>query len=168
MRVVQQVNALFNSSDFIIKANFLSQMKGGWERWFQMELAYHIAKTCSLGYDIKLEDNTVYPGTALRADLVLKCHYLTKTTTVVELKCQVASASREDFYDLIEADIGKLPALAPGDDYQVIALVRDRADIEPLYHDLATSHSDQVSRYTFPLSLNTPGGFVSFYRGGTN
>jgi len=165
VRVTQEVNALFSDSDFIKKANFLSQMKGGWERWFQMELACRIAKTCPPGYQIKLEDNSVYPGTALRADMVLKCPVLSRTTTVVELKCQVAFARTEDFYKLIEADIGKLPALAPGDDYQVIALVRDREDVEPLYHLLAKSHPDQVTRYTFPPNLNTPGGFVSFYKG---
>ncbi len=66
---------------------------------------------------------------------------------------------------MIEADINKLPALAAGKDYQVIALVRDRADVEPLYHALATSHPDQVTPFLFPTSLNAPGGFVSFYKG---
>ncbi len=72
MGIVQVVNALFHDSEFISKANFLSRMKGGWERWFQTELACSIAKTFSSGYKITLEDNSVYPGTALRADLVLE------------------------------------------------------------------------------------------------
>lgn len=166
MRVVQVVNALFSDSDFIRRANVISKMKGGWERWFQMELAYTIAKDYVGTYDITLEDNTVYPGTALRADLVLQSRILAKTTTVVELKCQVATASTEDFYNLIEADIGKIPALALGNDYQVIALVRDRDDVEPLYHALAVAHPNQISGYTFPGNLSTPGGFVSFYQEG--
>ncbi len=165
MRVVQEVNELFSDKAFIQKANFLSGIKGGWERWFQMELAYYIASRYAGTYNISLEDNTVYPGTALRADLVLRSRILSKTTTVVELKCQTAAASTEDFYKLMESDIGKIPALAPGDDYQVIALVRDRTDVEPLYHALAQAHPNQVSRYSFPKSLAAPGGFVSFYQG---
>ncbi len=165
MRVVQEVNELFSDKAFIQKANFLSGIKGGWERWFQMELAYYIASRYAGTYHISLEDNTVYPGTALRADLVLRSRILSKTTTVVELKCQTAAASTEDFYKLMESDIGKIPALAPGDGYQVIALVRDRTDVEPLYHALAQAHPNQVSRYSFPKSLATPGGFVSFYQG---
>lgn len=167
MRVVQEVNFLFSNADFIQKANFLSRVKGGWERWFQLELAYYITMRYSGRYDIPLEDNTVYPRTALRADLVLSSRILSKTTTVVELKCQVDTADTKEFCSLIERDINKIPSLAPGDDYQVIALVRDRADVKPLQETLAKSHPDQVSGYTFPFSLSSPGGFVSFYQGAT-
>lgn len=166
MRVVEEVNALFGDPGFIRKANFLSMMKGGWERWFQLELAYFIANRYAGTYNITLEDNTAYPGTALRADLTLQSRILSRTTTTVELKCQVATAHINDFGNLIESDIRKLPALAPGNDYQVIALVREQKDVERLYHGLAKAHPNQVSKYTFPTSLATPGGFVSFYKSG--
>lgn len=43
MRVVREVSALFSDPGFIRKANMLSGARGGWERWFQLELACHIA-----------------------------------------------------------------------------------------------------------------------------
>lgn len=165
MRIVEAVNTLFHNQSFICKANFLSGMRGGWERWFQLELAYYIASCYAGTYDITLEDNTAYPGTALRADLTLQSRIMSKTTTTVELKCQVANAPIDNFWALVESDIQKLPALAPGNDYQVIALVRDRKDVEGLYHALATAHPGQVSYYVFSTALSSPGGFVSFYQG---
>lgn len=165
MRVVQAVNSLFTDAAFIRKANFASRLKGGWERWFQMELAYAIAKEHSVTCSVSLENESVYPGAAFRADMVLQSAIGLDTTTVVELKCQTLQGDTEDFYQLIESDIQKIGALASGTDYQVIALVRDRADIEPLYHALANSHPDQVNRYTFPSTLTFPSGFISFYQG---
>lgn len=165
MRVVHEVYALFSNPGFIQKANFLSGMRGGWERWLQLELAYYIASCYAGTYDITLEDSTVYPGTALRADLTLQSRIMSKTTTTVELKCQVATASIDNFCALVESDIQKLQVLAPGNDYQVIALVRNRGDVEWLYHTLAKAHPNQVSQYAFPIGLAAPGGFVSFYQG---
>lgn len=161
MRVKQQVISLFGNKDFIKKANMLSQMKGGWERWFQMELAYYIAINFPL-YNIKLEDKTVYPQTALRADLTLT----RRSTTVVELKCQVAGSSTDDFQNLIEGDIAKVSKLDWDDDYQVIALVQDKDDVEYLYQRLVQKYPDEITRYIFPENLLSPKGFVCFYRAG--
>lgn len=113
MRVVREVSALFSDPGFIRKANILSGAKGGWERWFQLELACHIAVSYIEGYKIKLEDSSVYPGTHMRADLVLKARRFSKTTTVVELKCQTAAETIEDFFDRVEDDIANIPDLAP-------------------------------------------------------
>lgn len=165
MRVAREVSALFSDPGFIRKANILSGAKGGWERWFQLELACHIAVSYMEGYEVTLEDSTVYPGTHMRADLVLKGRRFSKTTTVVELKCQTATETIEDFFDRIEDDIANIPDLAPGNDYQVIALIRDREDIEPLYGALARNHPGQMERFPFDTSLISPGGFVSFYQG---
>lgn len=162
MRVAAEVNALFSDRNFIQRANFLSRVKGGWERWFQLELAFHIAVSFVEGYEITLEDSTVYPGTHMRADLVLQGN---RTTTVVELKCQTATEAIEDFFARIEDDIANIADLAPDKDYQVIALIRGRKDIEPLYGALARNHPGQVERFTFPQSLHSPNGFVSFYQG---
>ncbi len=163
MRVEQAVKDLFSNGAFIQKVNFLSQMKGGWERWFQMELAYYIATTCGKGYRITLEDSTVYPDTALRADLVMQYPYLSQTTTVVELKCQVAGGDTGAFVGMVAEDIEKGAALEPGDDYQVIALVQDRRELEDIYHELACAYPNKVSRHRFLPDLQAPGGFVHFY-----
>lgn len=164
MRVAHAVNTLFSDGEFIQKANFLSQLKGGWERWFQMELAYYIAKTCGKGYRITLEDSTVYPDTALRADLTMQCPYLSKTTTVVELKCQVAGGDTGNFIRLVGSDIEKSAKLEPGDDYQVIALVQAREELEGVYHELACAYPGKITRYEFLSPLEAPGGFISFYQ----
>lgn len=162
MRVAAEVNALFSDRNFIQRANFLSRVRGGWERWFQLELAFHIAVSFIEGYEVTLEDSTVYPGTHMRADLVLQSD---RTTTVVELKCQTAAEDVDGFLARIEDDIANVPDLAPGNDYQVIALVRGRKEVETLYRKLAANHPGQVERFIFPQGLRSPNGFVSFYQG---
>lgn len=118
MRVAAEVNALFSDRNFIQKANFLSRVRGGWERWFQLEL-----------------------------------------------KCQTAAEDVDGFLARIEDDIANIPDLAPGNDYQVIALVRGRKEVETLYRKLAANHPGQVERFIFPQGLRSPNGFVSFYQG---
>lgn len=162
MRVAAEVNALFHDKSFIERANFLSGVKGGWERWFQLELAFYIAFCFADEYEVTLEDSTVYPGTHMRADLVLRSD---RTITVVELKCQTAAEDIDGFLARIEDDIANIPDLAPGNDYQVIALVRGRKEVETLCRKLTAKHRGQVDRFTFPQSLHSPNGFVSFFQG---
>lgn len=165
MRVTEVVSSMFRRPDFIQKANFLSQMRGGWERWFQLELAYYIATQYSSLHTVTLEDTTVYDQPALRADLTITSPVLSKTTTVVELKCQIAGTDAGRFYQLVDADIQKVLQSKLGHDYQTIALVWNMADLKEIGQTLVFKYHDQVQPYIFDSSLKTPAGFISFYKG---
>lgn len=162
MRIINEVSDLFNDKEFIHRVNMLSGVRGGWERWFQMELAYHIAVRYKVAYDVTLEDSGVYPGTNMRADLVLRGRSYTDTVTVVELKCQTASETLQHFCDQIEGDIANVTDLAPGMDYQVIALVRSQNDVAPLYQALATKYPSMVQSRLISTVIS-PGGVINVY-----
>lgn len=163
MRVPQVVSSLFSTQEFINKVNYLSQLKGGWERWFQMELVWHIAANYSSTYQIAVEDSTVYPGTALRADMTIHCPYLSGTTTVVELKCQVAGGNIDTFIGLVKEDIAKRTGLKGCNDYHVIALVQTQKELERVRQALAATYPGMITPYYFSPLLVAPSGFISFY-----
>lgn len=164
MRVSAAVCALFDRVDFIRKANFLGKMHGGWERWLQLEIACYLNDEYARNYDIFLETSEPYDDPALRADLLLTAKYGSRTSTAVELKCQIAGSRIEQFVQLVEKDIQKGGHIEPGEDYQVIAIVWDKRDIDKAFHALALVHPGELSRYYFPDNLSGPAGFISVYR----
>lgn len=165
MRITAAVCAMFDRSDFIRKANFLSRMHGGWERWLQLEIACYLNEEYARNYDLALETSEPYDDPALRADLYLTAKYGARTSTVVELKCQIAGSRIEQFVQLVEGDIQKGGHVEPGEDYQVIAVVWGRMDLDKAFHTIAAMHPGQVERYSFPENLNGPAGLISVYQG---
>lgn len=165
MRIEQVVSELCKGNDkFRRKIEYLSQATGGWERWFQLEMAYYIYEQFHLTYDINLEDSTVYSGGAYRADITLTSKTPHRMNTIVELKCQVAGTSASAFAQLIERDIQKALHAADGWDYEVIAITQSSDDMESALEYLTARFKTKVSGRNF-VNLDCPGAFIHFFQG---
>lgn len=167
MRIEQVVSELCRgNSSFRDKIEYLSQATGGWERWFQLELAYYIRQNFSSNYDIRLENNAVYPDEPYRADLTLTNRATHRMQTIVELKCQVTGTSAAAFARLIEQDIQKALSAARDWDYEVIAITQGPGDMKYILNELRPRYPGQISGHPF-INLSAPGAFIHFFQGAT-
>lgn len=165
MRIEQVVSQLCQcNSSFRDKIEYLSQATGGWERWFQLELAYYIRENFSSNYIIKLENNAVYPNEPYRADLTLTNRAVHQMQTIVELKCQVTGTPAAEFARLIEQDIRKALSAARDWDYEVIAITQGPNDMQYILNKLSPRHPRQISGRPF-INLRSPGAFIHFFQG---
>lgn len=165
MRIEQVVSELCRGDDgFRDKIEFLSQATGGWERWFQLELAYYICERFHDNYDVRLENSAVYPGTPYRADLTLTSKTTQRVKTIVELKCQVTGTTAAAFAQLIRQDIQKALSAARGWDYEVIAVTQGPNDMEYILSELSPRYPGQISGREF-INLGSPGAFIHFFKG---
>lgn len=159
------VSELCKGNDgFRDKIEYLSHATGGWERWFQLELAYYIRENFSSNYDVELENSAVYPGTPYRADLTLTNKASHRMQTIVELKCQVTGTSAVAFARLIEQDIQKALRAAGNWDYEVIAITQGPGDMEYVLKELGPRYPGQISGREF-ANLSSPGAFIHFFQG---
>ena len=167
MRVEQAVAELCGDDDFRAKVEYLSQSIGGWERWFQLELAYHIYSLYNNICEIKLEDRTAYSGGMYRADLTLIDKNSMKATTTVELKCQGANCAPSTFASQVDQDIKKGDSAAQGRDYEVIAIVQSEAALRSVKNYLGPRYPDLVSAHKFE-GYTYLGGFIHYLRPGNS
>lgn len=130
MRVIERVRNFIKDPLNRDKITFLMQKRGGWERWFQLELAYWIARDFKQ-YKVELETHDYVNG-ALRTDILL-----TKTTssseykTVVELKCEQANADSNRFVQSVFNDIEKAQQLLPSiTAFTAVALIQNPHTME--------------------------------------
>ena len=108
MRVIERVRNFIKDPLNRDKITFLMQKRGGWERWFQLELAYWIARDFKQ-YEVELETHDYVNG-ALRTDILLTKG--TEYKTAVELKCEQANADSNRFVQSVFNDIEKAQQLS--------------------------------------------------------
>jgi hypothetical protein len=92
----------------------VSQLKGGWEGWLQVELAM---AAIQVSFDASREANP-YETAGLRADLQLVRKNI---DVIVEMKCQ--SVGQKNFENLVLKDIMKLQTLGQGRVGLMVAVV---------------------------------------------
>lgn len=142
------------------KAACLSRVFGGWERWFQLELAYYILTHYWGNYEVKLEDGSAYPGSGCRADISIHRGRPSREDTFVELKCQTRNESPHVFVDHIVSDIAKMKQSRSGWDCQLLAFTQTRGDTQAVEAELI-ARGKRYERHE--TGLATPDAFFSFF-----
>lgn len=127
MRVIERVRNFIEDPLNQDKITFLMQKRGGWERWFQLELAYWIAHDFD-GYSVELETHD-YVNLALRTDILLTKG--TEYKTAVELKCEQANADSNRFVQSVFNDIEKAQQLSSSiTAFTAVALIQNPDTME--------------------------------------
>ena len=127
MRVIERVRNFIKDPLNRDKITFLMQKRGGWERWFQLELAYWIAHDFD-GYSVELETHD-YVNLALRTDILLTKG--TEYKTAVELKCEQANADSNRFVQSVFNDIEKAQQLSSSiTAFTAVALIQNPDTME--------------------------------------
>lgn len=144
------------------KVACLSRAFGGWERWFQLELAYYIGTQFWGKYDVKLEDGSVYPSTGYRADISIYSDRIPRTATFVELKCQSKNEDPGYFARQIVNDLNKMDKGKPDWDCQLLAFTQSPEDTYRVGSELRSQGYAPVIHKL--QGLTVPDAFLSFFR----
>lgn len=130
MRVIERVRDFIEDPLNQDKITFLMHKRGGWERWFQLELAYWIAHDFD-GYSVELETHD-YVNLALRTDILLtRLRWHAGYKTVVELKCEQANADSNRFVQSVFNDIEKAQQLSSSvAEFTAVALIQNPDTME--------------------------------------
>lgn len=106
MRIEKVVSQFIKDENNKAKIDYLSSLKGGWERWFQLELAYFIHLYYEhYGYTVYTEEN-IYTNPRFRLDLLIEKEDIAKH--YVELKCQVNGEDINKFAEFLSDDFLKM------------------------------------------------------------
>ncbi len=104
--------------------------KGGWEGWWQVELAMWFA---SFDYDVEREMHVYKNNPKLSADLVFNSHIDTATNYVVEIKCQSITQTMNSFIEQIQCDIEKIKKTDFG--YKIILVSFIDENVVPTFQE---------------------------------
>lgn len=106
MRINDLVTKYLNDSDNLDKLKYMSNLNGGWERWFQLELAYYYANIYKHDPRVSLTE-VIYGEESKRCDLVF-FNVTTNSNIYLEIKCQTTHQDLKMFSTKLRDDYKKM------------------------------------------------------------
>lgn len=161
MRINSLVSSFLKQPGTIKKIEFMQQLNGGWERWFQLELAYYYTEAYYKPDNYALTE-VRYSHSNQRCDLVFK-NDTTHYTDVIELeiKCQTLGQSLTAFGNAIWEDIEKMRSA--GKPIYVLGVLQDTTGIDELnsalnreIHGLADYYIPKGTNVGYVLAIKLP------------